>query len=51
MEEKLAIAVTANTQTKVAMKKLEENYTNLKRTLDNLVNGFKPVKAKVQTQL
>jgi hypothetical protein len=51
MEETLAAAVVANTQIKGAMKKLEENYSNLKRTLDNLVNDFKPRKAKVQAKL
>jgi archaellum component FlaC len=51
MEEKLAAATVANTQIKGAMKKLEENYSNLKGTLDNLVNDFKPIKAKVQAKL
>jgi L-ascorbate metabolism protein UlaG (beta-lactamase superfamily) len=52
MEEKLGAATVAHTQTKVAMKKLEENYATLKRTLDNLVNDFKPIKAKeVQAKL
>jgi hypothetical protein len=51
VEEKLAAAVAANTQTKGAMQKLEENYSNLKRTLDNLVNDFKPIKTKVQAKL
>jgi hypothetical protein len=51
MEERLAAVVAANTQAKVGMKKLEENHTALKRNLDNLMNDFNPIKAKVQAKL
>jgi hypothetical protein len=51
MEEKLGAGTVAHAQTKVAMKKLEENYTTLRRTLDKLVNNIKPIKAKVQAKL
>jgi hypothetical protein len=40
-------AETVCKDTKVALKWMEENYNTLKRSLDNLTNEFKPIKAKV----
>jgi archaellum component FlaC len=33
--------------TKAALKRVEENYNTLKRSLDNMMNEFRPIKAKV----
>jgi hypothetical protein len=33
--------------TKAALKRVEENYNSLKRSLDNMMNEFRPIKAKV----
>jgi hypothetical protein len=50
LQARLTVSEKTCTQTSQAMKRMEENYTLLKRALDNLQNEFKPVKAKVNAK-
>jgi vacuolar-type H+-ATPase subunit D/Vma8 len=47
MRARLADAKSTLKDTKTSMKRVEENYNTMKRSLDNLMNEFRPVKAKV----
>jgi hypothetical protein len=47
LRTRIVDAETICKDTKVTLKRLEESYNTPKRSLDNLTNEFKPIKAKV----
>jgi hypothetical protein len=51
LQARLTVSEKTCTQTSQALKKMEDNFTSLKRrAFDNLQNEFKPVKAKVNAK-